>query len=154
MQFNAKEIRDSVNKSNITVKAIITYSLARTFSLSKTNRKSHYLFEDEFVYKNWKLLDTKTYNDEAIIFSHVNSANNMFFIEKRRVRLTNKDNKLIKTLNSGESFDEIALLRGRKRLNTAISQGHSIIKIIKGFMISKIIKNENFLSSTFCTITS
>ena len=81
LEFNAKTIRDAVNEANIAVKAIIKYSLARIFSSSKSNRKSHYLFEDEFVYKNWKLLDTKTYNEEAIIFDHGNSANNMFFIE-------------------------------------------------------------------------
>ena len=40
----------------------------------------------------------------------------MFFIEKGNVRLVNKENKLIKVLNSGESFGEIALIRGRKGL--------------------------------------
>ena len=54
------------------------------------------MFEDEFVYKNWKLLDTKTYNEEAIIFSHGSLANNMFFIEKGKVRLISNENKLIK----------------------------------------------------------
>ena len=145
LEFNAKTIRDAVNESNIAVKAIIKYSLARIFSSSKSNRKSHYMFEDEFVYKNWKLLDTKTYNEEAIIFSHGNSADNMFFIEKGKVRLISKENKLIKILNSGESFGELALVRGRKRLNSAISVGHTILKIIKGSMISKIINNENSL---------
>ena len=143
LEFNAKEIRDAVNQSNIAIKAIIKYSLARIFSSSKSTRKSHFLFEDEFVYKNWKILDTKTYNEEAIIFSHGNSANNMFFIEKGNVRLTNKENKLIKILNSGESFGELALLRGRKRLNTAVSVSHTILKVIKGSMISKLIQNEN-----------
>ena len=145
LEFNSKEIRDEVNKSNIVIKAIIKYSLDRIFSGSKSNRKSHYLFEDEFVYKNWKLLDTKTYNEEAIIFSHGNSADNMFFIEKGKVRLISKENKIIKILNSGESFGELALLRGRKRFNSAISVGHTILKIIKGSMISKIINNENSL---------
>ena len=143
LEFNAKEIRDSVDQSSIAIKAIIKYSLARIFSSSKSTRKSHFLFEDEFVYKNWKILDTKTYNEEAIIFSHGNSANNMFFIEKGNVRLTNKENKLIKILNSGESFGELALLRGRKRLNTAVSVSHTILKVIKGSMISKLIQNEN-----------
>ena len=115
LEFKAKEIRDAVNKSNIVVKAIIKYSLARIFSTSKSSRKSHYLFEEEFVQKNWKLLDTKSYSEEAIIFSHGNPANNMFFIEKGNVRLVNKENKLIKVLNSGESFGEIALIRGRKK---------------------------------------
>ena len=50
----------------------------------------------------------------------------MFFIEKGNVRLMNKENKLIKVLNSGESFGEIALIRGRKRLNSAIG------KLIRG----------------------
>ena len=59
LEFNAKKIRDSVNESNIAVKAIIKYSLARIFSSSKASRKSHYLFEEEFVQKNWKLLETK-----------------------------------------------------------------------------------------------
>ena len=145
LEFNAKEIRDSFNKSNIAIKAIIKYSLARIFSSSKSSYKSHFLFEDEFVYKNWKLLDTKTYNEEAIIFSHGSSANNMFFIEKGKVRLTNKENKFIKVLNSGESFGELALLRGRKRDNSAISVGHTILKIIKGSMISKLINDENSL---------
>jgi len=145
LEFNAKKIRESVNESNIAVKAIIKYSLARIFSSSQFMRKSHYLFEDKFVYKHWKLLDTKTYNEEAIIFSHGNTANNMYFIEKGQVRLTSKENKLIKVLNSGESFGELALLRGRKRLNSAVSIGHTILKVIKGSMISKLIKNENSL---------
>ena len=145
LEFDAKEIRDTVNASNIVIRAIIKYSLSRIFSSSKSSRKSHYLFEDKFVYKNWKLLDTKTYNEEAIIFSHGNSANNMFFIEKGQVRLTSKENKVIKVLNSGESFGELALIRGRKRLNSAISVGHTMLKVIKGSMIAKIIKNENFL---------
>ena len=145
LEFNAKTIRDAVNEANIAVKAIIKYSLARIFSSSKSNRKSHYLFEDEFIYKNWKLLDTKTYNEEAIIFTHGNSADNMFFIEKGRVRLISKEKKLIKILNSGESFGELALLSGRKRFNSAISEGHTILKIIKGSLISKIINNENSL---------
>ena len=145
LEFKAKEIREAVNKSNIAVKAIIKYSLARIFSRSKSSRKSHYLFEEEFVQKNWKLLDTKTYSEEAIIFSHGNPANNMFFIEKGNVRLVNKENKLIKILNSGESFGEIALIRGRKRLNSAISIGDTILMVIKSEMISKLIKNENSL---------
>ena len=145
LEFKSKEIRDAVNKSNIAVKAIIKYSLSRIFSSSKSSRKSHYLFEEEFVQKNWKLLDTKTYNEEAIIFSHGNSANNMFFIEKGKVRLVSKENKLIKILNSGESFGEIALIRGRTRLNSAISIGDTILMVIKGSMISKLIKNENSL---------
>jgi CRP-like cAMP-binding protein len=145
LEFNSKEIRDAVNKSNIAVKAIIKYSLDRIFSVSKTNRNSHYLFEEEFVYKNWKLLDTKTYNEEAIIFSHGNLANNMFFIEKGKVRLISNEDKLIKILHSGESFGELALLRGRRRYNSAISIGHTILKVIKGSMISKLIDNENSL---------
>ena len=145
LEFKAKEIRDAVNKSNIAVKAIIKYSLARIFSKSKSSRKSHYLFEEEFVQKNWKLLETKTYSDEAIIFSYDNLANNMFFIEKGKVRLINKEKKLIKVLNSGESFGEIALIRGRKRINSAISIGDTILMVIKGEMISKLIKNENSL---------
>ena len=145
LEFDAKEIRDAVNDSNIVVKAIIKYSLARIFSASKAVRKSHYLFEDEFVYKNWKFLDTKTYNEEAIIFSHGNSANNMFFIEKGKVKLLSQENKLVKILNSGESFGEIALLRGRKRNNSAISLGHTILKVIKGSMISKLINEEDSL---------
>ena len=146
LEFEAKDIRETVDKSNIVVKALIKYSLARIFSPSKISRKSHYLFEDEFVYKNWKLLDTKTYNEEAIIFSHGNLAGNMFFIEKGMVKLFSKENKLIKVLNSGESFGEIALLRGRKRNNSAISVGHTILKIINGSMISKLIDNENSLT--------
>ena len=39
----------------------------------------------------------------------------MFFIEKGQVRLLSNENKLIKILNSGESFGEIALIRGRKK---------------------------------------
>ena len=69
----------------------------------------------------------------------------MFFIEKGNVRLVNKDNKLIKVLNSGESFGEIALIRGRKRLNSAISLGDTILMVIKSTMISKLIKKENSL---------
>ena len=145
LEFNSKKIRDAVNNSNIVVKAIIKYSLARIFSTSKSSRKSHYLFEEEFVQKNWKLLDTKTYSEEAIIFSHGNYAKNMFFIEKGNVRLVNKDNQLIKVLNSGESFGEIALIRGRKRLNSAISLGDTILMVIKSTMISKLIKKENSL---------
>ena len=145
LEFKAKEIRDAVNKSDLAVKAIIKYSLARIFSTSKSSRKSHYLFEEEFVQKNWKLLDTKTYSEEAIIFSHGNYAKNMFFIEKGNVRLVNKDNQLIKVLNSGESFGEIALIRGRKRLNSAISLGDTILMVIKSTMISKLIKKENSL---------
>ena len=87
LEFDAKEIRDAVQESNIVVKALIKYSLARIFSASRVIHKSHYLFEDEFVYKNWKLLDTKTYNEEAIIFAHGNSATNMFFIEKGKVKV-------------------------------------------------------------------
>ncbi len=145
LEFKAKEIRDAVNNSNIAVKAIIKYSLARIFFSTKASRKSHYLFEEEFVQKNWKLLDTKTYSEEAIIFSHGNPANNMFFIEKGNVRLVNKENKLIKVLNSGESFGEIALIRGRKRLNSAISIGNTILMVINSIMISRLIKKENSL---------
>ena len=145
LEFNSKKIRDAVNNSNIVVKAIIKYSLARIFSTSTSSRKSHYLFEEEFVQKNWKLLDTKSYSEEAIIFSHGNPANNMFFIEKGHVRLVNKENKLIKVLNSGESFGEIALIRGRKRLNSAISIGDTILMVIKSAMISNLIKKENSL---------
>ena len=145
LEFNSKDIRDAVNDANIVVKAIIKYSLARIFSPSKSSRKSHYLFEDEFVFNNWKLLDTKTYNEEAIIFYHGNIADDMYFIEKGKVRLISKENKLIKILSSGESFGEIALLRGRKRFNSAISQGYTILKVIKGTMISKIVNNENSL---------
>ena len=38
----------------------------------------------------------------------------MFFIEKGKVRLINKEKKLIKVLNSGESFGELALIRPKK----------------------------------------
>ena len=69
----------------------------------------------------------------------------MFFIEKGKVKLISEENKLIKVLNSGESFGEIALLRGRKRYNSAISVGHTILKVIKGSMISKLINEENSL---------
>ena len=69
----------------------------------------------------------------------------MFFIEKGNVRLVNKENKLIKVLNSGESFGEIALIRGRKRLNSAISIGDTILMVIDSIMISKLIKKENSL---------
>ena len=69
----------------------------------------------------------------------------MFFIEKGKVKLLSEENKLIKVLNSGESFGEIALLRGRKRYNSAISVGHTILKVIKGSMISKLINEENSL---------
>ena len=95
--------------------------------------------------QNWKLLDTKTYNEEAIILAHENSANNMFFIEKGKVKLLSQENKLVKVLNSGESFGEIALLRGRKRTNSAISVGHTILKVIKGSMIFKLINEEDSL---------
>ena len=37
------------------------------------------------------------------------------------------------------------MLRGRKRDNSAISVGHTILKVIKGSMISKLINVENFL---------
>ena len=143
LEFNAKEIRDAVNNANIAVKAIIKYSLSRIFSVSKHSYKSHYLFEEEFVQKNWKLLDTKTYSAEAIIFSHGNEAKNMYFIEKGKVKLISKENKHIKVLNAGESFGEIALIRGRKRYNSAISVGHITLKVIKRAMISKLIGNEN-----------
>ena len=82
LEFDAKEIRQMVNESNIVVKALIKYSLARVFISKNSKNKSHYLFEDEFVHKNWKLLETHTYNDEAIIFLHGYNANNMYFIEK------------------------------------------------------------------------
>ena len=143
LEFNAKNIRDAVNDSNIAVIALIKYCLARIFSPTKSSNKSHYLFEDKFVYKNWKLLETKTYNDEAIIFSHGNEAKNMYFIEKGKVKLISKENKHIKVLNAGESFGEIALIRGRKRYNSAISVGHITLKVIKRAMISKLIGNEN-----------
>ena len=35
------------------------------------------------------------------------------------------------------------MLRGRKRNNSAISVGHTILKVIKGSMISKLINEEN-----------
>ena len=143
LEFNAKNIRDAVNESDIAVIALIKYCLARIFSPTKSSNKSHYLFEDKFVYKNWKLLETKTYNDEAIIFSHGNEARNMYFIEKGKVKLISKENKHIKVLNAGESFGEIALIRGRKRYNSAISVGHITLKVIKRAMISKLIGNEN-----------
>ena len=65
----------------------------------------------------------------------------MFFIEKGNVRLVNKENKLIKVLNSGEGFGEIALIRGRKRLNSEISIGDTILVVIKSEMISKLIEH-------------
>ncbi len=145
LEFYAKDIRESVNKANTAVKALIKYSLSRIFTPSNASHKSHYLFEDEFIYKNWKLLNTRTYNDEAIIFSHDSSAKNMFFIEKGKVKLISKKNKLIKVLNSGESFGEIALLRGRKRNNSAISVGHTILKIIKSSLLSQLINKEDSL---------
>ena len=145
LEFYADKIRQAVHDSNIAVQALIKYSLSRIFKSSQSSPKSHYLFEDKFVYKNWKLLETKTYNEEAIIFSKGNSAKNMYFIEKGKVRLISKENKLIKILNAGESFGEIALLRGRKRHNSAISIGHTTLKVIKGIMISKLINNENSL---------
>ena len=63
LEFKAKEIRDAVNDSNIVVKAIIKYSLARIFFSSKSSRKSHYLFEDEFL--NWLISN----HPKAIDFS-------------------------------------------------------------------------------------
>ena len=145
LEFNSKNIRDAVHEANIAVKALIKYCLARIFTPTNSSHKSHYLFEDEFVYRNWKLLETKTYNDSAIIFAHGNTAKNMYFIEKGKVRLVSKENKLIKVLNAGESFGEIALIRGRKRYNSAFSVGHITLKIIKEAMISKLINNENVL---------
>ena len=145
LEFRSQNIREAVNDSSIAIKALIKYSLARIFPPSNSKRKSHYLFEDEFVFKNWKLLETKTYNSEAIIFAHGNTAKSMYFIEKGKVRLISKENKLIKVLYSGESFGEIALLRGRKRHNSAISIGHTILKVIKGSMISKLIDRESSL---------
>ena len=142
LEFYAKKIRESVNNSCIPVQALIKYSLARIFAFSNSYRKSHYLFEDKFVYKNWKYLDTRTYNEDAIIFPHGSSAKNMYFIEKGKVKLISKENKLIKILNSGESFGEIALLRGRKRYNSAISITHTTLKIIKSTMIAKVIGEE------------
>ena len=38
------------------------------------------------------------------------------FLEKGQVRLLSNENKLIKILNAGESFGEIALIRGRKSI--------------------------------------
>ena len=55
----------------------------------------------------------------------------MYFIEKGKVKLISKENKLIKVLNDGESFGEIALIRGRKRYNSAIAVGHITLKVIK-----------------------
>lgn len=143
LEFNAKNIRNAVYQSNAALIALIKYCLARIFTPTKSNPKSHYLFEDEFVYKNWKLLETKTFNDAAIIFSHGNSARNMYYIEKGKVRLVSKENKLIKVLNAEESFGEIALIRGRKRYNSAISVDHTSLKVIKEVMVSKLIGNEN-----------
>ena len=143
LEFDSKRIRNAVSASNIAVRALIKYCLARIFASGNTKNRSHYLFEDKFVYKNWKLLETKTYNEEAIIFSHGNTAKNMFFIEKGKVKLTSRENKLIKTLYAGESFGEIALISGRKRHNSAISLGHTTIKVIKGMLISKLINNED-----------
>ena len=67
----------------------------------------------------------------------------MYFIEKGKIKLISRENKIIKILNSGESFGEIALLRGRKRYNSAIALGPTTLKIIKGIMISKLIDNES-----------
>ena len=39
----------------------------------------------------------------------------MFFIEKGQVRLLSNENKLIKVLNAGESFGEIALDSRKKK---------------------------------------
>ncbi len=143
LEFDARRIRNAINESNISIKALIKYCLARVFTSTNSKRRSHYLFEDKFVQKNWKLLDTNTYNDSAIIFLHGYSAKNMYFIEKGKIKLTSKENKVIKVLNSGESFGEIALIRGRKRYNSAIAVGSTTLKIIKGSMISKLIDNEN-----------
>ncbi len=143
LEFNTKKIRKTVNESNIAVKALIKYCLARVFTTTKSKQKSHYLFEDEFVHKNWKILETNTYNNEAIIFLEGYNAKNMYFIEKGKVKLTNKENKLIKILNSGESFGEIALLRGRKRHNSAVAIEPTTLKIIKGSMISQLINDED-----------
>ena len=54
-----------------------------------------------------------------------------------------ESNKLIKILNSGESFGEIALLRGRKRHNSAVAIEPTTLKIIKGSMISQLINAED-----------
>ena len=143
LEFDARKIRHAINESNIAIKGLIKYCLARVFTSKNSKHRSHYLFEDTFVQKNWKLLDTNTYNEAAIIFLHGYTAKNMYFIEKGKIKLISKENKTIKILNSGESFGEIALIRGRKRNNSAIAVGPTTLKIIKGVMISKLIDNEN-----------
>ena len=60
---------ETARRPDIVIKAIIKYSLARIFFFFEIFSKSHYCLKKNLFLKNWKLLDTKTYNEEAIIFS-------------------------------------------------------------------------------------
>ena len=140
--FSGTQLREEVNNSHIAIKAIIKYSLARIFKTNKSNFKSHVLFEEEFIHKKWKILDTITFNDQDIIFSNRQPANMMYFIEKGNIQLLTRHNRELKILKSGESFGESALLRGRKRINTAIAIGTTVLKTINSDLLSKEINKE------------
>ena len=66
----------------------------------------------------------------------------MYFIEKGNIQLLTRHNRELKILKSGESFGESALLRGRKRINTAIAIGTTVLKTINSDLLSKEINKE------------
>tara|TARA_B100000700_G_C14945776_1_gene809096 strand:+ start:682 stop:1431 length:750 start_codon:yes stop_codon:yes gene_type:complete len=126
--FKGSEIRKDVNGSHVVVKSIIQYSLSRIFENSKS--KSHQLFEEGFIHQNLKYLKTVKFFDGDKIFGAGQFARFMYFIERGKVQLFNRNNKEIKKLSKGESFGESALLMGQPREISAISEGKTILQAI------------------------
>ena len=132
--FNGSKIRKDINDSHVVVKSIIQYSLSRIFENSKS--KSHQLFEEGFIHQNIKYLKTIKFSNEDKVFGAGQLARFMYFIERGKIQLFNRNNKEIKTLSKGESFGESALIMAQSREISAISEGETILQAIDAETLS------------------
>ena len=119
LSFSGFKIRDEVNKSNVVVKSIIKYSLARIFGNSKS--KVHYLFEDEFISKHLNFFKRYNFVKGDKIFIYGQPPRGMYFIEKGSVSLYTKNDKFLSSLTKSESFGESALISGKLRTNNVVA---------------------------------
>jgi CRP-like cAMP-binding protein len=138
--ISGTKLREEVNRSHIVVKSIIKYSLSRIFDASKS--KSHILFEEGYIQQNLQYLKTIRYEDGDRIFGADQVPNYMYFIDRGSVELVNRKGKKLKSLSSGESFGESALLAGRLRSNAAFSIGTTILQAIDADALGKEIDKE------------
>ena len=60
----------------------------------------------------------------------------MYFIERGKIQLFNRNNKEIKMLSKGESFGESALIMAQSREISAISEGETILQAIDAETLS------------------